>query len=200
MAPSSTASATAQTAAGKRDDLLQAVLLLADAIGDVIEHWGFRKVLGRLWTVLYLSEDPLPATDLADRLSLSSGAISMALSELQEWGVVKRVWVPGERREFFVAETDFWKMISKVVSERERYLVSSVRDRIAQASAILKQLPSKEAKAAQRRAKILLSIAQTAEAAIETFLASRRADFSGFGALIQLPRSASASSGNERKS
>ncbi len=198
MAPSSTAAATVPPASAKRDDLQQAVLLLADAIGDVIEHWGFRKVLGRLWTVLYLSEDPLPATELADRLSLSSGGISMALSELQEWGVVKRVWVPGERREFFVAETDFWKMISKVVSERERFLVTSVRERITQASALLKPLTSKEAKAALRRARILLSIAQTAESAIATFLASRRADFSGFGALIQIPRSPS--TGVERKS
>lgn len=198
MASSSAASATASSASAKRDELQQAVLLLADAIGDVIEHWGFRKVLGRLWTVLYLSEDPLPATELGERLSLSSGGVSMALTELQEWGVVKRVWVPGERREFFVAETDFWKMISKVVSERERFLVTSVRERIAQASALLKALPSKEAKTALRRAKILLSIAQTAESAIATFLASRRADFSAFGTLIQIPRSPS--TGTERKS
>ena len=191
MAPSSTASATAQPVASKRDDLQQAVLLLADAIGDVIEHWGFRKVLGRLWTVLYLAEDPLPATELGERLSLSSGGVSMALTELQEWGVVKRVWVPGERREFFVAETDFWKMISKVVSERERFLVTSVRERLVEASALLKQIPSRQGRAALQRTKILLSIAQTAEAVIESFLASRRADCSGFGALIQLSRGSS---------
>jgi hypothetical protein len=51
----------------------------------------------------------------------------MSLTELQRWGVVRRVWRPGERREFFEAETDFWKMISKVFDERERLLGESVR-------------------------------------------------------------------------
>lgn len=188
---SSAVSAGAANSSEKDEDLDRAVQLIADAIGDVIERWGFRKVLGRMWTVLYLAGEPLSAAELAERLSLSSGSVSMALGELQEWAVVKRALRPGERREYFVAETDFWKMISKVVSERERFLVTSVRERISEASALLKTLSSRSAREALARAKILLSIAQTAETVIETFLASRRADFSGFGALIQLPRGSS---------
>lgn len=184
-------SASAPTPGGESDDLERAVLLIADAIGDVIERWGFRKVLGRMWTVLYLAGEPLSAAELAERLSLSSGSVSMALGELQEWAVVKRALRPGERREYYIAETDFWKMISKVVSERERFLVTSVRERIGEASALLRPIASRQGREALARAKVLLSIAQTAETVIESFLASRRADFSGFGALIQLPRGSS---------
>ncbi len=36
------------------DPVLDAQLLVADAIGDIIEHWGFRRGLGRVWTVLFL--------------------------------------------------------------------------------------------------------------------------------------------------
>ena len=89
------------------DEFHEATLLIADAIGEVIEHWGFRKALGRIWTVLYLAGEPLPAPDIADRLSMSAGATSMALNELQEWAVVNRSWRPGERREFFVAEIEY---------------------------------------------------------------------------------------------
>src|SRR5947209_9717125 len=89
----------------------EAELLAADAIGDVIEHWGFRKVLGRVWTVLFIAAEPLPAADLGERLQMSAGAVSTSLTELQRWGVVKRVWRPGERKEFYDAETDIWKMI-----------------------------------------------------------------------------------------
>ncbi len=106
----------------------EAELLAADAIGDVIEHWGFRKGLGRVWTVLFIAAEPLPAAAIGERLSMSSGAVSMALTELQRWGVVHRVWRPGERREFFEAETDFWRMISKVFDERERLLAESIRE------------------------------------------------------------------------
>ena len=168
------------------DEFHEAVLLMADAVGEVIEHWGFRKALGRIWTVLYLAEDPLSAPELMEFLSMSAGAVSMALNELQEWAVVRRVWRPGERREFYVAETDLWKMISKVVSERERFWVRSVHERIERATTILKRLTTKEARGAQQRAKVLLTLAQMAETVIETFISSQRADFSGFGTLIQL--------------
>src|SRR5580704_988545 len=83
--------------------------------------------MGRVWSVLYLSPDPLSAEDLRHLLKLSSGAVSMTLSELGRWGVVKRVWVQGERKDFFVAEVQLWKMISRVFHERERVeIVSAV--------------------------------------------------------------------------
>ncbi len=68
--------------------LAKSQLIAADAIGDVIEHWGFRKALGRVWTVLYLEEIPLSAAEVAERLSMSAGAVSTTLGELQRWGVV----------------------------------------------------------------------------------------------------------------
>jgi DNA-binding transcriptional regulator GbsR (MarR family) len=62
--------------------LREAELLAADAIGDVIEHWGFRKALGRIWTVLFLQAEPLPAAEVSERLAMSAGAVSGALTEL----------------------------------------------------------------------------------------------------------------------
>src|SRR5580658_2562771 len=119
------------------DPVHEAELLAADAIGDIIEHWGFRKGLGRVWTVLFIAAEPLPAAAIGERLSMSSGAVSMALTELQRWGVVHRIWRPGERREFFEAETDFWRMISKVFDERERLLAEEVRGRLERAVELL---------------------------------------------------------------
>src|SRR4051812_39133397 len=127
------------------DPIREAELLAADAIGDIIEHWGFRKVLGRVWTVLFVAAEPLPAAVIGERLSMSAGAVSMSLTELQRWGVVHRVWRPGERREFFEAETDFWRMISKVFDERERLLSNSVRARLERATELLERAPQTEA-------------------------------------------------------
>ena len=74
----------------------EAELLAADAIGDVIEHWGFRKVLGRVWTVLFIAGGaPAGARPSASGCSMSAGAVSMSLTELQRWGVVQRVWQAG---------------------------------------------------------------------------------------------------------
>lgn len=93
---------------------------VADAVGRLMEFWGFKRTLGRLWGTLFLSPRALPAAELCERLGISAGAASMALSELERWGVVHRRFRPGERREYFEAETNLWKMISRVWEERER--------------------------------------------------------------------------------
>lgn len=153
--------------------------LAADAVGDFIEHWGFRKALGRIWTVLYLAGEPLPAAELQQRLQMSTGAVSMSLAELQSWGVVRKARRAGERRTYFEAETDFWKMISRVIDVRERQLARSVRERLEDARAALAARGTPDAGRSDRIGR-LLSFARVGEAVIDSFLASRRADFTGF--------------------
>lgn len=92
---------------------------VADAVGALMEFWGFKRLMGRIWTLLYLRGEALPAAALCGQLAISSGAASMTLSELERWGVVRRSRKPGDRRDYFEAETDVWKMISRVLRERE---------------------------------------------------------------------------------
>ncbi len=170
------------------DPIHEAELLAADAIGDVIEHWGFRKGLGRLWTVLFIAGEPLPAQAIGERLTMSAGAVSMSLTELQRWGVVHRVSRPGERKEFFEAETDFWRMISKVFDERERLLAHSVRGRLEKAVTVLQKLPpSAESARAVDRINRLLAFVVVAQTALDGFIKSRQVDFTRFGDLVRFP-------------
>ncbi|AKF06903.1 GbsR/MarR family transcriptional regulator [Sandaracinus amylolyticus] len=93
--------------------------IVSEAVGRLMEFWGFKRNMGRVWVVLHLSDEPLTSRDLRERLVLSSGSVSMTLNELQRWGVVKRVWVQGSRAEHFAAENSLWKMVSRVLRERE---------------------------------------------------------------------------------
>jgi DNA-binding transcriptional regulator GbsR (MarR family) len=101
----------------------QTELAVADAIGRLIEFWGFKRPMGRIWTLLYLSSEPLGATELAERLSMSPSAVGLTLGELSEWGVVNKAGRPGERRYFFTAETSIWKLVRRVLRERELVLL-----------------------------------------------------------------------------
>jgi DNA-binding transcriptional regulator GbsR (MarR family) len=92
---------------------------VADAVGSLMEFWGFKRIMGRIWSLLYLRDEPLSAAELCEELAISTGAASMTLSELEHWGVVKRSRQPGDRREYFEAETDIWRMVSRVLRERE---------------------------------------------------------------------------------
>lgn len=114
--------------ASGEEELWQSEVLVSDSIGRLIEFWGFKRNMGRLWAILYLSDRPLSAPEIQDRLQLSSGAVSMTLNELTRWGVVKKVWLQGERRDHYAAEGNFWKMISRVFNERERVEVLDAID------------------------------------------------------------------------
>jgi len=113
------------------------VLKVADAVGGLMEAWGFKRNMGRVWAMLYLEQAPLSAADIGERLSLSSGAMSMLLAELQQWSVVKKAWVPGERRDYWEAETSIWKMVSRVLRERELRWIQDAAEHFAAADTTL---------------------------------------------------------------
>ncbi len=121
-----------------------AELRIAEVIGKLMEFWGFKAVMGRLWAILYLTPEPLSAAELCERLQLSTGAVSMALADLQKWGVVKKAWRPGERRDFYEPETSIWKMVSRVFRERE---LGMMREAIEAFEAALKAVAQARAKA-----------------------------------------------------
>ena len=112
---------------------------VADAVGALMEFWGFKRVMGRLWTLLYLQDDALTAAELCEQLAISTGAASMTLTELEHWGVVRRSRKAGDRREYFEAETDIWRMVSRVLRERELVQVERALDIFEKARALLAQ-------------------------------------------------------------
>lgn len=115
---------TAQPAPEPTSHALQrADLAVAEAVGALMELWGFRRQLGRIWSVLLLSERPLAAPELCDRLRISTGLLSMSLAELRRWEVIRSVPLPGDRKEHFEAETNVWKLVARVLRERERRAV-----------------------------------------------------------------------------
>ena len=101
----------------------RALHLASETMGEIVTFWGFKASMGRIWTLLYLTPEPLPADEIAERTELSAGAVSMALTELMQWGVIGREPVPSARKRHYRAETDVWKIVRGIVRQRELRLV-----------------------------------------------------------------------------
>ena len=132
--------------------------------------------------MLYLSE-PLSAEDLRDVLKLSSGAVSMTLSELSRWGVVRKVWIQGERKDYYTAEVDLWRMISRVFSERERSEIVSAIRAFEEALALVEKMrgssdPEARARAELQRERIghLLELAKLGKTLLDALLSTAKLD------------------------
>ena len=98
-----------------------------ESVGELIKFWGFSKHHGRIWTLLYLREAPQCSADIQDLLQMSAGLVSMSVKELLHWEVIAKVWVEGDRRDFYAANTDLWRMMTRVVREREAHLLAGAR-------------------------------------------------------------------------
>jgi DNA-binding transcriptional regulator GbsR (MarR family) len=106
-----------------RPELTEAEEQVIETIGGLIQFWSFSKHHGRIWALLYLRQEPLASPDIQNLLEMSAGLVSMSLKELQHWDVVRKVWVKGDRKDYYTANTDLWAMITRVLREREFNLV-----------------------------------------------------------------------------
>ena len=89
-------------------------------LGRLARFFGFSEVMGHLYGTLLLSPDPLSLDDLGDTLEISKGSVSMNMRDLERWGMAKEVWMRGERRKFYKAESDMWQVIRNVLGSREQ--------------------------------------------------------------------------------
>jgi DNA-binding transcriptional regulator GbsR (MarR family) len=153
-----------------------AVLRVADAVGALMEAWGFRRNMGRMWAVLYLEDHPLTAADLGERLGLSTGAVSMLVNELVHWEIIKKTWVVGERREHFAAETSIWKMISRVFRERELRWIRTAHEAFAAAGAELPAGDDERHRLIAARVAGLTQLAEVGAHLLETMLEGEAVD------------------------
>ncbi len=168
----------------------RADLAAADAVGALMELWGFRRQLGRIWAVLFLSDRPLAAPELCDRLRISTGLLSMSLSELRRWGVVRPVAIPGDRKEHYEAETHVWRMVTRVLREREKVAVEEAlgafERALAEVKAALSDVDPSVKSLARFKARRLEQLAELCRAALgvlRVLIESARADVGPIKAL-----------------
>jgi DNA-binding transcriptional regulator GbsR (MarR family) len=83
-------------------------------------HWGINRTMAQIHALLLISPDPLTQDDIMEGLNISRGNTNMNIRELINWGLVDRVILPGERKEFFTAEKDIWKVVKQIVKERKK--------------------------------------------------------------------------------
>lgn len=88
--------------------------------GEMGSHWGVNRSVSQVHALLYLSDRPLHAEEICETLGLARSNVSNALKELQGYAIVRRQHVSGDRRDHFVADTDLWDMLMKIVVERKK--------------------------------------------------------------------------------
>ncbi len=87
--------------------------------GDLGGQWGVNRSVAQIQALLYLSERPLTAEDIAEQLGLARSNVSNSLRELISWKLIQRVPVLGDRRDHYEAEADLWQILTRIAQGRK---------------------------------------------------------------------------------
>jgi DNA-binding transcriptional regulator GbsR (MarR family) len=88
-------------------------------IGELTDFFGFSPVMGHLYAALLMNPEALSLDELEEIVGKSKASVSMNMRALERWGMVREVWVKGDRRKFYEAESDLWKIVRSVIGSRE---------------------------------------------------------------------------------
>src|SRR3954451_17013451 len=88
--------------------------------------WGISPTMARIHGLLYITGAALSMDDIMARLAISRGNVSMNLSKLVEWGLVRRVHKRGDRRDYYESPSDVWEMFTLVLAQRKRREVDPI--------------------------------------------------------------------------
>ena len=96
-----------------RDNFIQ-------GMSRISSFWGFPRAMGAIYGAVYLSPTPLSLDSIVEQVGVTKGAVSTNVRTLERLGMVHKRIQLGDRKDYYDAETDFWKVIKGVLREREQ--------------------------------------------------------------------------------
>ncbi len=129
--------------------------------GEQGSLWGINRTMAQVHALLFISPEPLCANQIMEELEISRGNVSMALRELIAWGIVSRVHIKGERREFYTTEKDVWTLFRIIARERKKREVDPTIDVLRESVNRLNQMSDTEGKYEREQLKNLLDFFET---------------------------------------
>jgi DNA-binding transcriptional regulator GbsR (MarR family) len=101
--------------------------------GELATAWGVSPVLGRIHGLLILSGQPMTAEEICERLQISRASASVQLNAILDWGLARRLFVPGDRRQYYQGDQDHWSWFRRAAIVRKRREFDPVVDRLGEA-------------------------------------------------------------------
>lgn len=94
--------------------------------GTFATNWGINRTMAQVHALLLASGKPLSTDEVMEELEISRGNANMNLRALIDWGIVRKEFIKGDRKEYFVAEKDVWYLFKQITKERRKREIEPV--------------------------------------------------------------------------
>jgi DNA-binding transcriptional regulator GbsR (MarR family) len=88
--------------------------------GEMGTKWGINRTVAQIHALLFISDRPVHAEEICDQLGVARSNVSNSLKELQNWGIVKVVHLPADRRDHFESIQDVYELFRVIAGERKK--------------------------------------------------------------------------------
>ncbi|MCX8531245.1 GbsR/MarR family transcriptional regulator [Chryseobacterium luquanense] len=119
--------------------------------GTFATNWGINRTMAQVHALLLAEGRPLSTDEVMDLLEVSRGNANMNLRALIDWGIVKKEFVKGDRKEYFVAEKDVWYLFKQITKERRKREIEPVISFLEE----LKNIEDKDSEGAKEFIKLM---------------------------------------------
>src|SRR6218665_2017786 len=142
-------------------------------------HWGINRTMAQIHALLLVSPAPITQDDIMEQLTISRGNVNMNIRDLIGWGLVERVIITGERKEYFTAEKDIWKVATKIIRERKKRELDPMIKLLTQLEAVEAGKNDKEAQQFVQTIGSIKKLGMQADKALDTMIKAEEHWFTG---------------------
>lgn len=118
------------------DQLAVARQNFVQGMSRISHFWGFPKAMGAIYGAVYLSPQPVSLDELVAQVGVSKGAVSTNVRTLERLGMVHQHLEVGDRKDYYTAETDFWKIARGMLREREKHEFDQALQTVSESAAL----------------------------------------------------------------
>ena len=138
--------------------------------GALGSAWGINRTMAQVHALLLISPEPLSAEEIMTILNISRGNANMNVRALIDWGLVRKEHKAGERREYFVAEKDIWRVAMQVTMERRKREIAPVLQMLGEVQQVEGDKKDPEVKSFVNAVENLQAIVGQADAFLDVLL------------------------------
>lgn len=116
-----------------------------EAWGKMATDWGINRTMAQVHALLLIAPEPLSADQVKEALLISTGNASMNLRALMDWGLIYKQLKSGDRKEYYFAEKDMWKVVRQIIIQRKKKELEPMLRVLDEVSGVEENSPEAEA-------------------------------------------------------
>lgn len=160
-------------------DLQEAKQQFIQSWGVLGSSWGINRAMAQIHAFLLVAPKAVNADEVMEALQISRGNVNMNIRELINWGIVEKVLKPGDRKEYFVAEKDIWKVAMRIMKERKKRELDPIISTVEQLKTVEADKKDAEAKAFIQTISQIQKFAKQADGALAGLIKADENWFTG---------------------